>query len=104
MGQVRVILRAGEIIAGLQVRKAIQAGRPNRSWERALALAASSSRFFGGAVVSSEYRSRRETIVTSSTAASNEASFAFDGLVNPLILRMNCRAAARTSSSVAGGS
>jgi hypothetical protein len=26
-----------------------------------------------------------------------------DGLLNPLIFRTNCRAAARTSSSVAGG-
>src|SRR5215467_7493401 len=95
---------AGEIITVRTPEDAIQAGRPNRAWERALALAASSSRFLGGAVVSSEYRRRRETIVTSSTAASNEASFAFEGFVNPLILRMNCRAAARTSSSVAGGS
>src|SRR5215831_17052622 len=95
---------AGEIITVRTPEDAIQAGRPNRAWERALALAASSSRFLGGAVVSIEYKRRRETIVTSSTAASNEASFALDGLVSPVILRTNWRAAARTSSSVAGGS
>jgi len=54
-------------------------------------------------VVSSERRRRLDTIVISSTAAWKLASFAFDGLVNPLIFRTNCRAAARTSSSVAGG-
>jgi hypothetical protein len=40
----------------------------------------------------------------SSTAALNAASFAEEGLVNPLILRTNCSEAARISSSVAGGS
>src|SRR5215467_1312156 len=94
---------AGEIITVRTPEDAIQAGRPNRAWERALALAASSSRFLGGAVVSIEYKRRRETIVTSSTAASNEASLALDGLANPVILRTNCKAATRTSSSVAGG-
>jgi hypothetical protein len=34
----------------------------------------------------------------------NASSFAFDGLVKPLILRTNCSAAARTSASVVGGS
>jgi hypothetical protein len=34
----------------------------------------------------------------------NDSSFAFDGFVKPLILRTNCSAAARTSSSVVGGS
>jgi hypothetical protein len=77
---------------------------PNRSTARAFAFAASSSRFFGGAVVSSERRSRFEIPATSSTAAKNASSFAFDGFVNPLIFRTNCSEAARTSSSVTGGS
>jgi len=34
----------------------------------------------------------------SSMAATNEASFAFDGLLNPVIFRTNWREAARTSS------
>src|SRR5688500_11142050 len=42
--------------------------------------------------------------VTSSTALSKTSSLAFDGAVNPLSLRTNCSDAARTSSSVAGGS
>jgi hypothetical protein len=37
-------------------------------------------------------------------AARNEASFAFDGLLNPLIFLTNWSEAARTSSSVTGGS
>ena len=41
---------------------------------------------------------------TSSTARSNTASFAFDGLVAPLILRTYWSAASRTSSGVAVGS
>jgi hypothetical protein len=41
---------------------------PNLSAARALALAASSSRFFGGAFVSSERRSRIEMPAISSTA------------------------------------
>src|SRR6476646_7967754 len=77
---------------------------PNRSAARALALAASSSRFLGGALVSSECRNRAETPATSSTAARNTASLAFDGLVNPLIFLTNCNDAARISSSVTGGS
>ena len=40
----------------------------------------------------------------SSTAERNEPSFAFDGLVKPLIFLTNCKEAARTSSSVTGGS
>ena len=42
--------------------------------------------------------------VTSSTAVAKACSFACEGFVEPLILRTNCIAAARTSSSVAGGS
>ena len=41
---------------------------------------------------------------TSSTARSNASALACDGFVKPLILRTYCSAAARTSSSVAGGS
>jgi hypothetical protein len=81
-----------------------QAGRAKRWADRALALIASSSRFFGGAVVSSDASKRLAICVMSSTAASNVTSFAFEGLVKPLILRTNCNAAARTSSSVAAGS
>src|SRR6266478_3353976 len=77
---------------------------PNLSAARAFALAASSSRFFGGAVVSSEWRSRAEMTATSSTAAWNHASLAFDGLLNPLIFLTNCSDAARTSSALTGGS
>ena len=40
----------------------------------------------------------------SSTARSNAASFAFDGFCDPLTLRTYCSAAARTSSSLTGGS
>jgi len=40
----------------------------------------------------------------SSTAARNEASFAFDGLLYPLIFLTNWSEAARISSSVVGGS
>ena len=77
---------------------------PNRWTARALALAVSSSRFFGGALVSSELRRRAEMAATSSTAARNKASLAFDGLLKPVILRTNCSEAARTSSGVTGGS
>src|SRR5579864_7080549 len=77
---------------------------PNRSAARALALVASSSRFFGGAVVSSARSSRAETPATSSIAARNAGSFAFDGLVKPLIFLTNWSDAARISSSVTGGS
>jgi hypothetical protein len=46
----------------------------------------------------------RATAATSSTARLNASTFAFDGFVKPLILRTNCSDAARTSSSVVGGS
>ena len=39
---------------------------------------------------------------TSSMAARNKASLAFDGLLNPVIFRTNWTEAARTSSSVTG--
>jgi len=77
---------------------------PNLSAARAFAFAASSSRFFGGALVSSERSKRVEMPATSSTAARNEASFAFDGLLKPVIFLTNWSDAARTSSSVTGGS
>jgi hypothetical protein len=80
------------------------ANAPNLSSARARALAASSSRFFGGALVSSERRRRIETPATSSIAARNGPSFAFDGLLKPLIFLTNWSEAARTSSSVTGGS
>src|ERR1700730_6690606 len=77
---------------------------PNLSAARAFALAASSSRFFGGAFVSIERRRRVEIPAISSTAAMNKPSFAFDGLLKPLIFLTNWSEAARTSSSVTGGS
>src|SRR5947208_2646909 len=75
----------------------------NRWAERSRALAASTSRYFGGALVSRELRRLLDTAVIPSTAARKAASFAFDGLLKPLTLRTNCRAAARISSSVTGG-
>jgi hypothetical protein len=77
---------------------------PNLSAARALALAASSSRFFGGALVSSERMRRLEAPAISSIAARNAASFAFDGLLKPLIFRTNWSDADRISSPVTGGS
>jgi hypothetical protein len=77
---------------------------PNLSAARAFAFAASSSRFLDGAFVSSERRRRVEIPAISLTAAMNEASFAFDGLLKPLIFLTNCSDAARTSSAVTGGS
>src|SRR5206468_1558281 len=72
--------------------------------DRARAAAATSSRFLGAAPVISESISRLALSATSSIARSNAASFALDGLLNPLSLRTNCSDAARISSSVAGGS
>src|SRR6266852_8876687 len=77
---------------------------PKRAAARAFALAASSSRFFGGALVSSERRRRPEMSATSSIAARNAASFAFEGLLKPLIFLTNWSEAARISSGVTGGS
>src|SRR5689334_17617126 len=76
---------------------------PNRCAARSRAFAASSSRLRGGALVSSETSSFFETAATSSTARSNAASFAFEGLWKPESLRTNCSDAARISSSVTGG-
>src|SRR5581483_5951962 len=48
---------------------------------------------------------RRPAIAAiSSIAELNDSSLLFDGLLNPVILRTNCNDAARTSSSVTGGS
>jgi len=71
---------------------------------RVRAFAASSRRFFGGAFVSREFSRPLEVLATSSTAERKAASFAFDGLLKPLTFLTNCKAAARTSSSVTGGS
>jgi hypothetical protein len=71
---------------------------------RAFAFAASCSRFFGGALVSSERRRLAEIAEISSTAARKEASFAFEGLLKPLIFRTNWSEAARISSVLTGGS
>lgn len=77
---------------------------PNLAAARACAFVASSSRFFGGAAVWSEWSNLLEAEATSSIAAMKASSFAFEGLVKPLILRTNCSEAARTSSGVTGGS
>ena len=81
-----------------------QTQAPNLSAARAFALAATSSRFFGAAFVSSERRRRVEISAISSTAARNEASFPFDGLLKPLIFLTNWSEAARISTAVTGGS
>src|SRR5258708_30027901 len=76
----------------------------NLAAARAFAFVASSSRFFGGAFVSSECKKRLETAAISSTAARNAASFAFDGLLKPLIFLTNLSDEARISSDFTGGS
>ncbi len=78
--------------------------RPNLASDRARPFLASSSRFFFGASVAIDPSSRAEMPATSSTAPRNAASFVFEGFVTPLIFRTYCSAAARTSSSVTGGS
>ncbi len=77
---------------------------PNLAAPRAFAFSTSSSRFFGGAFVSSECKKRLETAAISSIAARNAASFAFDGLLKPLIFLTNWSDEARISSDVTGGS
>jgi hypothetical protein len=77
---------------------------PNLPDARAFAFAASSSRFFDGALVSNPRKNRIDASAISSMARPNASSFAFDGLLNPLIFRTNCSEAALTSSSVAAGS
>src|SRR5512144_68663 len=80
------------------------AARPNRFSARARALAASTSRSRGGADVTRSSRRCAVMCAISSTACMNTASFAFDGLVDPLTLRTYWSAAARISSEVAAGS
>jgi hypothetical protein len=77
---------------------------PNLCAAQAFALATTSCRFFGAAVDWSEDRSRPEILATSSTAAKNAASFAFEGRLKPLIFLTNCSEAAWISISVTGGS
>jgi len=77
---------------------------PNLAEARALAFAASCSRFLDAALVSRDVSRFCEMAAISSTAAVKVASFVFDGLLNPVILRTYCSAAARVSSSVTGGS
>jgi hypothetical protein len=62
---------------------------PNRAAARAFDFKASSSRFLGGAFVSSEWIYRLEISAICSTAARNAGSFAFDGLLKPLIFLTN---------------
>ena len=59
---------------------------------------------FGGALVTSCSSRSLVTAATASTASSKASALAWDGLVEPLILRTYCRAEAWISSSVAGGS
>src|SRR5205085_11283742 len=75
----------------------------NRLVALARALRSSSSRFRGAALVCSESINRCAAEATLSTARLKAASFARDGRVDPLSLRTNCTAAARISSSLAGG-
>src|SRR5262249_23503720 len=74
-----------------------------RTFDRARALAASTSRTRAGAVVTSESSSTVAARVTCSTARPKAASFAREGFANPLSLRTNCSEEARISSLVAGG-
>jgi hypothetical protein len=75
----------------------------NRRSARARASAATVALSRGGEDVSSESTSRRATAKISSTDRFHCASLACDGFGNPLNFLTNCNAAARTSSSVAGG-
>src|SRR5258708_1677998 len=82
---------------------ALEAQVPNLCAARNRAFAASSSRSLGGALVSSDCSSFVETAVISLTAVTKAAMLACEGLLNPLSFLTNCKAAARISSSVAGG-
>src|SRR5262249_4031757 len=77
---------------------------PNLAAPRALALAASSSRFRGGAVVCKASRRRVAAPATSASAKLKACSLALEGLLKPLIFLTNCIEDARTSSGVTGGS
>src|SRR3989441_1099014 len=86
--------------ASLQfVRKVSGFNKPSKANEAAFLAAVDAI-----AAVSSELRRLLETAAIASTAARNAASLAFDGLLKPLTFRTNCNEAARTSSSVTGGS
>src|SRR6267378_3682607 len=98
------LVASGQWRAARSKQDVLQTQSPNRAAARTFAFAASSSRFLGSAFVSSEWRKRLETAVISSIAARNAASFAFAGLLKPLIFLTNCNEAARTSSDVTGGS
>ena len=74
------------------------------AWSAAQSTPCALCRDERSAVVTRVAISRSATSVTSSTARLNAASLTLDGLVNPDSLRTNCSDAARTSSSVAGGS
>src|SRR6266576_713721 len=98
------LVASGQWRAARSKQDVLQTQSPNRAAARTFAFAASSSRFLGSAFVSSEWRKRLETAVISSIPARNAASFAFAGLLKPLIFLTNCNEAARTSSDVTGGS
>lgn len=83
---------------------AVTVSRGKRLRARTCAFRASSSRFRGGALVRSEWIKRLAAAATSSTALLKASSFARDGRVAPLSFRTNWTAAARISSSLAGGS
>ena len=75
----------------------------NRRRLRSRAFACSVSRSFDGEFVTSDASNFLEAIVISSMAISKASAFAADGLLNPPNFLTNCTAAARISSSVAGG-
>lgn len=77
---------------------------PRRRAALARAFAASTSRFLDGALVTRESTSVRVSRATLSTARSNAARLTREGRGPPMILRTYWRAAAWTSSFVAGGS
>src|SRR5947209_5110343 len=101
---VRVSDNYQERSAKKQVQDLVKDYLENRCVVRAWALTASSVRFLRDAFVSSELRRLLSTAAIASTAAKKAASLALDGEFMPLTLRTNCNAAARISSSVAGGS
>ena len=94
----------GAATRGARSVEALRRAGAKRFCARARARSASTSRFRGGAAVTSSRSKRVDASATPSTARANAASFAFDGLAAPLSLRTYCVAAARISSSVAGGS
>src|SRR5262249_8460837 len=81
-----------------------QAAAPNRFSAAARRRSASRSRLRGGAVVTSSASRCSVAWAIAWTARSNAASFALEGLVEPLTFRTYWSAAAWISSSVTGGS